>query len=46
MAEHAGARLIDARRPKFDDRAQSMPGRKLFALLMSSSSSSWLALAD
>jgi hypothetical protein len=46
MAEHAGARLIDARRPKFDDRAESMSGRKLFALLMSSSSSSWLALAD
>jgi hypothetical protein len=46
LADHAGARLIDARRPKLDDRAQLMPGRKLLALLMSSSSSSWLALAD
>jgi hypothetical protein len=46
LAEHAGARLIDARRPKFDDRASPMPGRKLLAVLMSSSSGGWLALAD
>ncbi len=46
LAEHAGARLIDARRPKLDERPSPTPGRKLLTLLMSSSSGSWLALAE
>jgi len=46
LAEHAGARLIDARRPKLEGPSSATQGRHLFAVLMSSSSSSWLALAD
>ena len=46
LAEHAGARLIDARRPKLEERTWPTPGRKLLTLLMSSSSGSWLALAE
>jgi hypothetical protein len=46
LVEHAGARLIDARRPKLEERTWPTPGRKLLTLLMSSSSGSWLALAE